>query len=197
MARDDQRFALSGELQQQLSHFDSGFGVQSIGGFIEDENFGIVQQRPSDPDPLLHAVAEALDVAVLHVGGVGRFHALLDPGLARFAWDTEDGSEEIQVLMDPHVVVRTELVGHITDELLDFRGVLAAIDSSDGCRTGGRFGKPDEDYDRCCFAGSVGSDKPQDLASLHMELKIVQGGESTVGFGQVFGFNDSVAHGSL
>ena len=139
MARDDQCFSSCSELQKELSHFDTGFGIQTVCRFIEDQNLWIVQERSSDSDSLLHAVTKALDVAVLHVGGARRFHDFLDASLALRSWDPKNRPEKVEVFMDTHVVIRSELVGHVADKPFDSRSVLAAIDPGDGGTAGGGF----------------------------------------------------------
>ena len=107
--------------------------------FIEDKNLWIVQESPSDSDALLHTVTQALDVTVLHVSRAGRFHDFLDASLALRCWDPKNRPEKVEVFMDTHVVIRSELVGHVADKPFDSRSVLAAIDPGDGGTAGGGF----------------------------------------------------------
>ena len=50
--------------EQQLPHLDPGRRVEPVGRLVEDEDRRVVQQGPGDGHPLLHPVAEALDVQV-------------------------------------------------------------------------------------------------------------------------------------
>ena len=54
-------------------------GSSPLTGSSRISTFGIVQQRAGEADALLHAVAEAFDEPVLHVGGAGQFHDFVDP----------------------------------------------------------------------------------------------------------------------
>ena len=139
MAGDNQRAAFGRQTQQNLAHFDPSFRIQSVGGFVQNQNFRVMQQCAGDANSLLHAVAEAFHKTILHPGGVGQFQNLGNPLAACLAGDTKCCSKEIQIFAHPHVVVRTELVGHIADQFADLVDVFHTVDAGNGGRTGRRF----------------------------------------------------------
>ena len=184
MAGDDERLAGGGQPQKDVAHLDARLRVQTVGRFVQNEHFRVVQQRPGQPNPLPHAVAEALDVAVAHVGAAGRFHNRLDAPLSRAGRDAEGGSEEVEVLPDPHVVVGTEDIRHVADQSLDAFAVARTIGAGDAGRASGRPELPDQDLDGCRFAGPVGTDEAEDAAAVQGQRQMVQRQEVAVFLGQ-------------
>ena len=48
------RFAQPAQLLEDLHEFDARARVQPAGGFVEQQQVGIVHQHPRQADPLLH-----------------------------------------------------------------------------------------------------------------------------------------------
>lgn len=85
---DDDGFAQFGfELAQDVAQVDHAFGVEAVGGFVEDNQFGLVEQGLSNSKALFHTLRKGFDGIVsaslqsyqrkhfLHLGVAG-FHAV-------------------------------------------------------------------------------------------------------------------------
>jgi len=62
---------------QQVAHFDEALGVQAVGRLIENEQPRVPQQRPGQPEPLLHAMGEGLDPVPLAGGQAHQLQGLV------------------------------------------------------------------------------------------------------------------------
>ena len=58
---------------QAIPHQMAGLGVEAGGGFVEQEEVGLVHQRTRDGEPALHAAGQRIDPAV---GAVFELHEL-------------------------------------------------------------------------------------------------------------------------
>ena len=75
-----QRDALLLEPEQPLPHEVAGLRVEAGGRLVEQQQLGLVDQRPGDGEPSLHAAGERIDLAV---GPVGELHEVEQLGGAR------------------------------------------------------------------------------------------------------------------
>ncbi len=169
MACDNQRLPLCSQLQEQLPHFDASFRIKPIGGLVEYQYFWIVQQRSCNTHSLLHTMRKAFDILVLHIRRIGDLHDFGNPCFAFPQRNTKDCSKEIQILVDPHVVVCPEPIRHVSNQTLDPRRILAAIHPRNRCGPRGGFRQPHENLDRGGLARTVRTDKPQDLPTINMD----------------------------
>src|SRR5690606_31991557 len=106
--------------------------------------------------------------------------------------DAERRTEEIEVLADAHIVIRPELIGHVTDQVLNSAGMSDAIDARNLCRTAGRTNQSDEDLDGSRLAGTVGSDEPQNLAGGDCQAQVFQGRHFAVALRQSLNNDDRI-----
>ena len=103
--------------------------------------------------------------------------------------DVVGGGEELEVLLDDHVVVGAHEVGDVTHDGADLAILIAddlAVDpglSPCGLEKGG------ENLNRGGLARAVGADEAKAVARLDDEVEVVERGEFAVFLGQVDGFD--------
>ena len=61
--RGEQDHAVGGQVDQQVAEADALLGVETGGGFIDDEQLRVVDQRLGDADAALHPARKAFDLA--------------------------------------------------------------------------------------------------------------------------------------
>ena len=61
---DDEGFALVAEVAEEFAELGAAGGVESGGGFVEEDDGGVGQQRARDAKTLPHAAGEAFDALV-------------------------------------------------------------------------------------------------------------------------------------
>ena len=66
------------ESLKEIVEFGLGFGVDSDGGFVEDQNFGSRGQGSSDKDPLLLTAWEFMDKVMFEFGHVDGLERVID-----------------------------------------------------------------------------------------------------------------------
>ena len=75
---EDRRAAVR-QLAQDVLDQAGGLGVEPDGGLVEDEDFGVVNQRGRERGLLLHAVAVGVDQVVAHIRQVEQAQELVNP----------------------------------------------------------------------------------------------------------------------
>lgn len=195
MTGDDQGASFGGQPQEDGAHLDASFRIKTVCWFVKDQDFRVMEQSAGNADSLLHPVAEAFNIAVLHPDSVGEFEDFGDAALAFLAGDGKGGAEEIEVLADSHVVIRAELIRHVAYESANFGEFGDTVGTSDASGTGGGTGEADEDADCGCLACSVGTDEPKNTATIERQRQPVKGDEFTVVFGEIPNLDDWFAAG--
>ena len=69
---------LAAQLLDEVSDLDDLVRIEAAGGLVEDEHFGRMQDRLGQPNPLLVALREVLDVAVQDVSNAALVGDLFD-----------------------------------------------------------------------------------------------------------------------
>lgn len=171
---DEDGFAHALEFLEDGHHFDAGSGVESAGGFVEEEELGVVDEDAGEAESLLHAAAEGADEGSLFVGESDKFEHVFDGVFALFGGDFVASAEEVEVFGDFHVFVDAKEVGHVADEVADGVGVAGDV-VAEYFGTAGAGGKEGgEDAERGGFAGAVGADEAEKVAAVDLQ---VEGGE--------------------
>ena len=165
----------------QIAHFDDLLGVQSDGGLVQNEHFGIAHQRLGDAqalpvsgrkifdDPPAGIVqtrdpADFLQVSVSVVGALLQF------------------VDKPQIFLHAHVSVEGRRLRQKADALFRLPGMLQDIFSiyTDGACVCGEISC--HNVHRCGFSRSVGAQKPQDLPLAYGKTHIVQSKICPIGF---------------
>ena len=148
-----------------------------------------MQQGPRDSHSLLHSMAQAFHIPVLHVGRIGNLHHLRNPLFPDATPQAKGGSEEVEVLSNPHVLIGAEFIRHISDQLFDPPHVLRAIGPGDKSFAGRRARKANKHFDRRGLTGAVRTNKPKNLTTRDRQSQVIQGDKLAVVLTEIHGFN--------
>ena len=161
--RDDDRDAeLAAGTFDEREHFFAAFGIEAVGGLVEEEEFGIVDERLREFDALLHAGGVGPDESVaLFVesdmsqcfGGTFACGGGGEPRHAAHVGHEVGGG---------HIYRKAIVLGEVADELSDLERMGERVDAEDFDRAGGRGEEAEEDADEGGLAGAVGSDQADD-----------------------------------
>ena len=179
---DQDGFSFLSQDADEVFQLNAGLGIETGGGFIEDEDFWIVEEGPAETEPLPHALAKGVDEAVGESGEVGELHDFGDALNALFPHVTEGSGEEVEILEHRHVAVGAILIGHPADAASHLGGMGDDVVPADEglARRGVVEGR--EDAHRRGLAGPVRPDETDHLSALDGEGDVadrVDAGERT------------------
>ena len=178
---DEDGFSFAVELAEEVFEFDTGFGIEARGGFVEDKERRVVNDSPGNAKALLHAAREAVDEGVtlgfkpdLRYGGT---NAATDGDRRKLV----RASEMINVFPDFEIAVDGEEVGEITNVLLGVFGVALNVDAVDG--DGARSGSQQtaNHFESGGLAGAVGANETEDFSARDGQREMVGGDEKLGG----------------
>lgn len=112
---DEDRPALVFELLADLADVAAAFGVDAVGGFIEQDEFGIIHEGLGDADALTHALGVLLDAFVGPVAHADEFEELVDAVLADASGDARHAAVEVEDLPAFEVVGEAVVLGEVAD----------------------------------------------------------------------------------
>ena len=173
--RDDHGGPLLSHLLQDAPQVGTPAGVESVGGLVQDQKVGLVQQAAPDEQPLPHALGQ-------RAAGRGRLglqpergQDVIDGRLHLRATQLEAAREELKVLARGHVLVQRVAVAqesdaHADGAMLVFGFELPAVVANCSVarlHDGGHNAKGGR------LAGPVGTDKAHDRTARHGERHVV------------------------
>ena len=180
VARDEHRLALRGEVAQEGPQPSDAFGVQAVGGLVEDDDVRVGEQRCGETEPLAHAHGVAAGPLAGSGGDADQFEELVHPRVRGAA----------RVGKDPQVIAPTAArveVGRFESRADDLHGVgevLVAV-FADERLARGRADEPEEHAHRRRLAGAVGAEESGDPRRLHRKGEVVDCDKRAELFGQV------------
>src|SRR5829696_8181003 len=160
MARDEHRASRRGVGAQELAQPADAFGVEAVGGLVQDEDVGIAEERGGEPEPLTHPEREAADPSAGGARQADVGEDLVDAVIR----EPGGGGEDAQVVPGPAAGVEARRLEHgadVTDRLIE--GSIGA--TVDGGRAGGRGDEAEQQAQGRRLAGAVGSEEPDDPAA--------------------------------
>lgn len=180
MAGEEDRAALRGLAPDELPHPAHAVRVEAVDRFVEDERRRIAEQRPRDPEPLVHAERVRAGPAPGRLGEAHRLQDLVDPAYRNaVAAGLRDqmGAGRTGRVHGLRVEQRADLaegvpqgrVGPAVDERRAVRGVVEAEDHPH------RGGLP----------GPVGTEEAGHPARRDVQGQFVDGGGPAVAFRQL------------
>ena len=170
VARDQDRAALGRLGAEHVAHPADARRVEAVGGLVEDQHFGVAQQRGGDREPLAHPHRVALDAAVAGVGDAGQLEDLLDA----LAGMVARGGEDPQVVAPGAPGVEARVLEHGAD--LGARVLEVVVDLAVEPRGAGVDpDQPEQHPDRRALAGAVGAEEAGDPARLDLEAEVRDG----------------------
>ena len=148
----------------ELEHALAGGGVEAIGGFVEDDEFGAVDNGLRELGHLFHAERVGADFAVARFAEadvkenfVGFFESRGFGQARDFAHQAEEGD-------GGHVADERIVFGHVADAGFHFAGLGVAVETEDAGAACGGLVEAEEGLDQRGFAGAVGAQQADGFA---------------------------------
>lgn len=193
MGGEDDGFSLAFEEEHEVADLAGAEGVNAGGGFVEEEEVGVVEEGLGQADALEHAFGVGAEASVSSGAEIDEIEELLDAGGE--AWAGHAG--------EAAVVVEDFASGEEVGEIRVFREEAEAVAgghgaggvAEDGGGAAGGGGKAEEEFHGGAFAGAVGAEEAEDLAGLDREMEVFEGEEAAatpvegVEFGEAPDFN--------
>ena len=153
----------------------SGVRVEPGRGFVEKDDLGIIDQRGGDPEPLLEAAGERVELGVGLVAQIGEVHQGVDVGLA-----PEYPRVVPQAFANGDSVERAEVLRKHADPADDLGLALADVQSEHGDLARRRRADRLDDLDRHALARAVGAQERENLTSFDRERNVVDGQQGSI-----------------
>ena len=115
VAGEDDRLASTGQCQDEVFDFATPQRIQARGGFVEDDQIRVVDQRLSDADAALHALGEFADGARAGLVQAHHLDELLGAAAAFGRVDLEEAAEEVERLARVQEAVEVAFFGQVAD----------------------------------------------------------------------------------
>ena len=147
--------------------------VESVGGLVQDKHRRIVQQRLGQADAALETLGKRIDGLGQHIGDIGAFDCQADGGAAAPAGEPPHGGHKGEEGTGGHVAVKRRPFRQITEIAPGPDRVVGHIVAANRRAAFGRSEKPCDHLHRRGLAGTVGSEKAQNLAHADLEIHAV------------------------
>ena len=184
-------FAAAGQRAQQSAQHERGGDVQAGEGLVEDEDFGIVQQRGGEENLLAHALGVRRQRRVAVVPEREGAEEFVHLGFEDAARHAAQPAHQLEILAAGEVRVEVGLLRHVADAPLEGGEILVHAASAVEDLTFGRLDQPGQHLHRGALAGSVGPEVAEDFAGLHRKADLADGGRVVVILRQRPGFEHS------
>ena len=159
--------------------------VQAARRFIQEQDLGLVEQRPGDQHPLLHAVRVFLDLIAGALGQPNLGQHLVHAGFL----DPVEAGIENQVLTGRHALIDILAIEHHADPGLELLAFSDNIIAGYFRRPGGWQQLPGQHADGGGLACAVGTQETKDLTGFHAEADPIHGAQAVVVSDQVLNFD--------
>ena len=136
MRRHDHGAAGTDALLQQSLDVTRRQRVEAGQRFVQDDQFGIVNQRAGQRDLLAHALGESLAAFVQMRLQPERRQKLLRRGAGNRGIDAPEAGDEFEIFQRRQLVVDHRLVGNPCHDLLGGDGIGECVDAQNGDRAG-------------------------------------------------------------
>lgn len=166
MGRNDQGHAFALELDKQAREGLSGFGVESRGRFIKEEDFGVMDDGLSDGKALTEATREFASF-LFEAVGKGETFGSLEQAFGDIAFlDSSDACGVVKALSDGELIIEAEKVREIAQSPLTGVGIDGGLDTFDLDMARKGLNKGGDAAHKRGFPCTVGADKSNDAAFL-------------------------------
>jgi hypothetical protein len=185
--------ALAVQLLHDLVEGQAALGVEAGGRLVEEEDVGLVHDRPGHHEPLGHAAGQREHRGVGEAVQLDAVDEAVGGGLGRLARHPEEPPVEDEVLLHGEAAVERVRLRDDADDPLGLgrrgddvdpahHGAARRRDDPGGQHPGGRR-----------LAGAVGAEQAEDLAAAHRQVEVGHGPDvARVHLGQRTGGDDLV-----
>src|SRR5437016_8752036 len=167
------------------------FRVEADGGFVEDQDLGIAEDRLRESDPLPVALRQPADEPVLDVGDEAALHDLRDPAPTLGAPHALDLGDEVQVRRDAEVPVERDALREVADPPADLQRLAEHVVSRDLRRPARGGHEAGEDAHRRRLPRPVRAEEAHDLARRDAERHVPDRGDRAIMLREALYFDHS------
>ena len=161
-------------------------GIQAHHGFVDHEDFRVMQKRGGDGEALSGAMAEILDALVRLIREREFLEKIFRGGLRLCRVHLIQVRDELHELGGREFFVKHRHVRHITEEGLRLLRVRLDVVAADCHAASGRFHKAGQEFDGRRFSCAIGTQESKELPLGDGEIQVIQGEEIAVAHGEAF-----------
>jgi hypothetical protein len=173
VAAEDDGGSAVGEGDNEIFDFAAADGVEAGGGFIEDDEFRVIDEGLGEADTALHALGEFPDEAAVDIIEADHFEELCATAVAFGGGQVEEAAEEVDGFPGVEVAVEVGFLGEVTDSA--FSGDVSGGVTEYFDMAAGGVEEPEEHFDRGRFTGAVGAEEAEDFAAADFEVDVIDG----------------------
>ncbi|OPZ22417.1 MAG: hypothetical protein BWZ10_00425 [candidate division BRC1 bacterium ADurb.BinA364] len=199
-------FSLFAQPQDDVAHLLAPQRIEARLRLVEEDQFGIVQQRLGQPDALIHALGIALERQIGGVRQADQFQQFADFAAALAPGHAVELAVKIKKFAPGQIIVEIRILGQKSD--LGLHRPITQRFAHDACRARRREVNAHQNLDGRGFSGAIRAKQAEDLAFFHVQREIVQRAHLAVadvdpqpavfhanevahiGFGQIAQFDD-------
>ena len=191
MAAEEDGPALGREFRDEFAHLARALRVEAVGRFVEDDQFGIVEERRRYAQPLLHAQRVRLEAPASGFEEVyplqHRFHG---PAVAARGVELE----QLEVIAAGQVENEGWRFDDRAHPPQQFHAKVGNRLAKEVYAAGVGFGEAEEHAHGGRFAGAIGPENAVDVATFDHEINIAHGNGRAVTLLKTLGINDVLWH---
>src|SRR3989475_13326698 len=176
----EHRAAFSLERLDPIADLGHAARIQSRGGLVEDQEFGLIEKRLRDREALLHSLRKLLDSVVRPVRQLDFLEDRLAAAFNLVLRHAAKASHVRERLERRQVTVELRRLNHGADAGESPGRLLTDIDAEQGGAASGGSDQVRHQLDRRGLPGAVRAEEPQGRALRDREFEGLQGGEVTV-----------------
>ena len=120
-----------GQALDQLAHLVLLVGVEAVGGFVENQHLGVMQNRLGQADAALEAFRQGFDALFQHGVQLDLSDCFGHPLTLLGAFETAHLGDKFEEAAHRHIAVARRAFGQITDLPLGLEGVFLDIETED------------------------------------------------------------------
>ena len=191
---------------QALPHQVAGLRVQPGGGFVQQQQLGVVHQRTRQAQPPAHAARQFAGFGIGLVGQCRKFQQLGNASPDSRILHAEIATVDQQILGTAEVGVEGVKLGDHAELFFDLQGVLGHAQGRGGLAIGTsarwkklnlapiRHGQPQAHADGGGFAGAIGANHAQAFAGGDVERHLIHHRGIAITLAQIFGLKQGLCH---
>src|SRR6516164_8128938 len=183
----EKRDALSRQFEQQVPQLTARHGIDAGGGFIEEDQLRLVQQRAAECKPLLPPTRKLCRQPILVRAKAVLLNDFVQALAQTLGWQAIDAAVKGQIFRDRKVRVEAEILRHVADVLAHPFGILPHIDAQNAGFSPGQRQQARQHLDHSGLSAAVRSEEAKDFARLDREADAVDGRERPEPSNQMLG----------
>jgi len=188
-AEDDVHAGVVAHLADHAEHAEAGWGIEAVGGFIEDDEFGAVDDGLGELGELFHAERVGAELTVAGFAEADIEEGLMSPLESGGGGQAGELTHHADVGDGGHAGDEGVVLRHEADEGADEAGVLVDVVAEDARRPGGGRVEAKEGIDEGGLAGAVRAQQA-DGAALEGDGELMEDGAATQLHGELIELDD-------